>query len=300
MKCPHCLNKATLYHDTVWSLKDGKVFQCEHCELLFLAQTSDASGSAALSYEDYGRYLIERGVVKEDDPAQLHQRGLPAATERFQYIETYFHTDQSVLEIGAAAGSFLSVLLSHGIAGSRLYAVEPCTTHRQHLDQFLQVRTAKAIEEIPSGELFDIICLFHVFEHIIDNRAFLASVAKHLKKKGKIIIEVPSSTDPLLTVYKSKSFKDFYFQPVHPFVYNPKSLSHIIEAGGFQIEKIIAYQRYGLGNHLNWLANNTPGGNAEFDSIVGSEVNRDYRTSLEQKFLSDTIFLICSTSEHDK
>jgi hypothetical protein len=47
-------------------------------------------------------------------------------------------------------------------------------------------------------------------------------------------------------------------------------------------------QRYSLGNHLQWLAQGTPGGNPEFDGIF-QELDVPYRTLLCQQRKSDTL-----------
>jgi 2-polyprenyl-3-methyl-5-hydroxy-6-metoxy-1,4-benzoquinol methylase len=54
-----------------------------------------------------------------------------------------------------------------------------------------------------AGEGYDLITAFHVAEHLPDPIAMLRKLATRLSNRGRLVIEVPSSEDALLTVYES-------------------------------------------------------------------------------------------------
>jgi SAM-dependent methyltransferase len=209
---------------------------------------------------------------------------------RYAKIERDFAGARSVLEIGAAEGAFLSILRA-----SRpellLAAIEPDQSTRAERDAIPGLRQFATLgEAADAGLAVDVVCLFHVFEHLIDPAGWLASAKRVIAPGGRLIIEVPSLDDPLLSLYGSAPYREFYFQKQHPYVYSAKSLRRVLEHHGFSVE-VVPYQRYGMENHLTWLSAGKPGGSAEYrDIFARCEVG--YAASLEARGLTDTVFAI--------
>ncbi len=65
----------------------------------------------------------------------------------------------------------------------------------------------------------------------------------------------------------------------------------MIEALGNRVEAMIPHQRYGLENHLNWLRNGVPGGNANLRTIF-TEADAPYRKSLEDSGHADAVVAV--------
>ena len=151
----------------------------------------------------------------------------------------------------------------------------------------INCREYESIDQV-YGQKFDIICLFHVLEHIINFKEFLYKIKSLLHEDSLLVIEVPSIEDPLLTLYQLEKYKNFYFQKQHPFIYSRVSLKRLMEYFGFSTEKIIPFQRYGLINHLNWIIKSSPGGNLLFQEIFKqSEIS--YILDIEEKSLTDSV-----------
>ena len=53
--------------------------------------------------------------------------------------------------------------------------------------------------------------MFHVLEHLPNQIDILKKLKNNLRKNGKIIIEVPSANDLLISLEDLKSFKKFTF-----------------------------------------------------------------------------------------
>ena len=104
------------------------------------------------------------------------------------------------------------------------------------------------------GGSFDLVCLFHVLEHIIEPAPFLESCTALLVSGGRIIIEVPSLEDPLLSLYHVDAYQNFFFQTQHPYSYSAASLGRLLDAHGLAVDESIAHQRYGLENHWRGCA----------------------------------------------
>lgn len=292
-QCPLCSSlQVEVYHNKVWSCDHGQVLHCRACDVLFL-DSAMTENEAKDFYQNYGKHIVERGGIQAtDSPSELYEIMLRPARYRFQYIGGYFQRSARILEIGASVGSFLGVLLENGFSPEHLTAVEPSSGHSEYVRKSLGIEVYEDINALPQQQQYNIVCMFHVFEHIANPKLFLDTIRMLLKPDGILVIEVPSHTDALLRVYNLTEFKNFYFQPMHPYIYSPKSVKSIMERYGFQVEAVIPSQRYSLDNHLNWFFNKTPGGNKVYATIFNGTADDAYRHALEQAGFADTLFAI--------
>ncbi len=136
---------------------------------------------------------------------------------------------------------------------------------------------------------FDLVTMFHVLEHLPNQLEILGIIRKKIKKKGKIIIEVPHARDILLDKFSIPEFKNFIFWSEHLVLHTKKSLYSFLKMAGFKNIKISFFQRYSFTNHLNWLINRTPGGHEILENLYNKNFDKKYRQFLENKGLSDTL-----------
>jgi len=290
MKCRNCNSSdVELFHDKVWSISNGEVYRCSNCELIYITPLMTELEEREF-YKNYINHVKDRGVVFHDSIEAFHKKSQVVARERIRVIGDFFKTQREngrkVLEVGSSTGAFLSLL-----ADCETHACELSEDHLKYSQKFINGSTFSSLEEVSESN-FDIICMFHVFEHIKNPQHFLNQCKSLLKDNGHILIEVPCSNDPLITLYDCEAFKDFVFQPMHPMVYNEKSLDFIFSKSGFCREDVIYHQRYGLDNHLSWLKNKQPGGDMFLQELFGS--NEEYKQKLVQIKKTDTIFYIAS------
>ena len=176
-------------------------------------------------------------------------------------------------------------------------SLEVDTKKRADRDQLEWLRQYGSFQEvIEQGEHLDIVCFFHVLEHVINPAEFLTSCRKVLKPNGKIILEVPSLDDPLRRLYQAEEYEKFYFQAQHPYNYSAGSLSRLLGANGFTVRECIAHQRYGLENHLTWLARKRPGGDEVLREMF-APIDDQYRARLEAGGLADAVIVIAECVE---
>ncbi len=287
LKCPICgSTKLELLHDRVWSAEDTRVYRCSNCLVGFLNPMMTETEEKKF-YAAYNEHTIKRGVTMTMEPLELHQKCAPDALIRWKRLRRIFKQGDRVLEIGGSTGAFLEICSQI----CDCTCVEPDSVNRKFASQF-SIDQYEYIEDIADSNEFDVICLFHVFEHIRDPAVLLKQCNQLLKPRGKIIIEVPHIEDPLLSIYGLKAYKDFYFQPMHHYIYSVKGLKHILDLSGFYEKDVIYCQRYGLDNHLAWLKKEKPEGDPEFTEMFGS--CNDYSSILEKKQKTDTIMYIAA------
>ena len=139
---------------------------------------------------------------------------------------------------------------------------------------------------------FDIITLFHVLEHIPYQVKTLKLLKSKLKKKGKIIIEVPHAEDFLIQQEKLTEFKNFIFWSEHLVLHTYNSIKTILYEAGFKKVKITFFQRHNLANHLGWFLEKKPGGQKTFEKLVSKKLNKVYEANLENLHQTDTLIAI--------
>lgn len=286
MKCPLCDSEnIELFHDNVWDNDSTKVYKCEDCDLTFLwPQMSDSEEEEF--YSNYGKHIKNRANNSEL-PGNIYENNKNKIKKRYSLISPYFINKDSVCEIGSATGNFLEILDNIELK----CAVELNDTNRKYSKRFSDMQF-NTINQVPDHFQFDIICMFHTFEHIKEPISFLNECNSHLNANGKIIIEIPYIKDPLISLYDNNQFKDFYFQMMHPYIYSKKSIKNVLNLSSFEVEEFIFYQRYGLDNHLSWLVNEEPGGDEKFNELFSNVIS--YKAKLEKNKTTDTFFIIAS------
>lgn len=136
---------------------------------------------------------------------------------------------------------------------------------------------------------YDLITAFHVIEHISDPVSMIRNLSKLLTNGGELIIEVPSSSDVLLTLYENKQFSEFTYWSQHLFLFNAKTFETLIRKTDLQLNWVKHIQRYPLSNHLYWLAKGKPGGHKIWNHLNSEALDKAYEASLASNGLTDTI-----------
>jgi len=259
------------------------VYNNKDCEVFINEQEDFAFLYPYVEY-DYSAYVPRVQKLNQT----IYKKKRAVFEQRFSKIKSFLQNNiSSIIEIGAAEGKFLSIV-KEAYPNIALAAVEPDANTLKEREDIADLSNYISIEEASSSGTYDIVCLFHVFEHIFDIESFFCRLKKLMHKDSILIIEVPSLDDPLLSVYNLREYEDFYFQVQHPFVYSRDSLERVIEYNGFKTKSIIDFQRYGLENHLQWLASLKPGGNPFFENIFERSA-QTYRNDLECAHKTDSV-----------
>jgi 2-polyprenyl-3-methyl-5-hydroxy-6-metoxy-1,4-benzoquinol methylase len=195
---------------------------------------------------------------------------------------------KSILDFGSGSGEMITALSEY----FEVEGLEPEEQAREKcVEQGLHVHAST--EEVKNAEKhFDLVTLFHVVEHFYKPDTELTRIYNLLNPGGLLIIETPNSQDALLTKYKSLGFKDFTYWTHHPMLHSNKSLGSLVTRNKFDLIKNSGVQRYGLENHLYWLANDKPGGHITWEGMFSETTNLNYGTDLVSQGIADTIWLV--------
>jgi 2-polyprenyl-3-methyl-5-hydroxy-6-metoxy-1,4-benzoquinol methylase len=222
----------------------------------------------------------------------MHGEALPPMTSwlheteqddnrRFNMLKSML-PNKKLLDFGCGAGGFLNKAqhLADTAAGIEL---------EQRVREYWEDRVTIHPDLKSAGEGYDLITAFHVVEHLPDPRNMLKTLASMLAENGRLVIEVPSSEDALLTLYDSEAFQSFTYWSQHLFLFNAETLRRLAEQAGLRIVTIQQFQRYPLSNHLHWLSHGKPGGHQKWAFLDSPELSNAYANALAAMGKCDTL-----------
>ena len=190
------------------------------------------------------------------------------------------------IDIGAGAGAMLDLF---GPISKKYIGVEPQERARESLKE-LGHDVRELVKEI-HNESFDVVTMFHVFEHIDNPLDILHDIKGVMSPGGKLIIEVPHAEDFLLKLISSDSFKSHTFWSEHLVLHTRQTITALLEYAGFNVVAVSGIQRYSLANTLYWLANNKPNGHIEWGFLTNNELDNSWEGTLTKLNLTDTLVI---------
>jgi 2-polyprenyl-3-methyl-5-hydroxy-6-metoxy-1,4-benzoquinol methylase len=202
---------------------------------------------------------------------------------RFDMLKSML-PNKKLLDFGCGAGGFLNKTrqLAESVEGVELEM-------RVQKYWYEQITIYPSVES--AGCAYDLITAFHVLEHLPEPRTMLKILANRLAKNGRLVIEVPSSEDVLLTLYDSEAFQSFTYWSQHLFLFNAETLRRLAEQAGLRIVTIQQFQRYPLSNHLHWLSHGKPGGHHKWAFLDSPELSNAYANALAAMGKCDTLIV---------
>jgi len=253
-----------------------KILECENCGIVTFDSLDHISDTY---YEDSGMHTDT--LVSIDEWLRQLDRD---DSRRVKYLGESI-TNKNILDFGCGPGSFI---LKARQKAKKVYGLE-LESRLQPFYAQKNIEVFQNIDDIQSDLKFDLITAFHVVEHLKDPIKTLQELSKFLAKDGRIIIEVPSSNDALLTLYKSKRFSEFTYWSCHLFLFNAANLKLLAKKAGLKVDFVDHVQRYPLSNHLHWLSNGKPGGHEKWNFLDSSTLNSEYEAQLASLGITDTL-----------
>jgi len=211
-------------------------YRCDNCDLIQIRPLQKSETEGFYSYADPN--ILAR--VKNQQIEFLHR--VPFGRILFQrYIDSCYNnrfrtilklrSQGQILDIGCGEGSFLKKFNNKwnktGIEINKHLAKQARNKLKNTTILAHSLESAKL-----SKVSFDVITMWHVFEHLHNPKVILRSIRRHLNPSGYLVIEVPNGN----SIYR-KLFKNNWqllLLPQHLFFWTGKSITHILEETGFQ------------------------------------------------------------------
>jgi 2-polyprenyl-3-methyl-5-hydroxy-6-metoxy-1,4-benzoquinol methylase len=198
-----------------------KVMQCLDCDLGYM----DAFPADVEDVYSHTGYLETQEVnyLKNVD-----YRKKRFAMERLDIVRRHLKqpaTSARLLDVGCGTGWFLEVAKDQGYM---VTGVEIGKELAQYTSKKLGVTVHTVpLTELPATEVFDVITLFDVLEHVRDPGALLESLREHLNPGGIGLLFTPNLDSVGITILRE--FSSLIMPAEHLFYFTPTSLRRMIE-----------------------------------------------------------------------
>jgi len=211
------------------------LFRCPACDLCF--QPEFVGDQVRAAYDtDYFKSID--GIVPY--AASVSQRRHEARV-RLSFVHRFSPPPGRMLEVGSATGLFLSEAQA---AGWKAVGIEPCEPVARKADEDLGTKTiAGFIEDIDlEPGTFDLVCGWHVLEHIPDPLPSLEKLRAALRPGGYAAFEVPNFRG-VLSQRKGPRWPDL--DPDHHVAhFSPASLQTMLASVGLESRLVTTVPRF--------------------------------------------------------
>lgn len=222
--CPFCETRS----GEVWGRRDElPIYKCGACGVVFFDR-KNVPVSDYHYYYDYAKGWNEDRVRYE---LKIRAKAYRKQLKRI----TSLATGSQMLEIGAGPGYFSHVASN---AGFQVVSTEINPISVELGRKFLGVKY-KELKETPLG-VFDVVCCFHVLEHMFEPALFLQSVRSRMHSGSLLVVHVPYQ-EPLSYWIRNRLFRSnmklcALYAPEHLSGFTVESLRKGVERFGFRMQ----------------------------------------------------------------
>ncbi len=232
--CPIC-NKtdiAHLLHTKDYSLTNEsfEIIECAHCTLRYTFPIP--SIDQITPYYNFPDYISHTDTTSGWMNKLYHVVRNRTLDQKSNWVQSLFTGYKGkLLEVGAGTGAFAHCMKEKNW---EVTALEPDASSRQKaLENYnLFLQTPDTLYQLADNSQ-DVICLWHVLEHVHDLKGYLKAFKSILKTNGRLIIAVPNYTSYDAQYYKKHWAA--YDVPRHLYHFSPASLQFILKQFDMQL-----------------------------------------------------------------
>lgn len=204
------------------------VERCDSCGLLLQPDRSPTDVHELYDASYFSDYP-GGGAYDEDERSRRYEAAL-----RVRFLRRFVRSGR-LLEIGAATGHFLAAARAGGFD---VLGVEPSVEAAEHARERYDVDVitgfAEAVEFEPNS--FDVVCAWHVVEHIPEPLRVLIRIAHIIRGGGVLAVEVPN-----IESVQARRLGDAWPHldvDHHVAHYGPDSMRRLIKRSGLEVVEV--------------------------------------------------------------
>lgn len=296
-RCPLCGAAATAFavvgEHVYGGRPEQKFYECPSCDVAFLFPRLTEEEEARFYAQEFEKFMEDRAghAAGWSGPEAHIAANQPHVRRRLAAMAADLARPRlKVLEVGCSSGFMLLALRERG---TEVMGVDPSGA----FTRFVRSRGIPVFDSLDQFEAqagaagsLDLVIHFFVFEHIRHPVVFLEQCLRLLAPGGVVFFEVPSRSDPLVTIYDVPAFHRFYWSVAHHWYFNARSLQYVCERLDCAFE-LVPEQRYDLSNHMWWALEGKPGGSGRYASRLTPELEAAYLESMRRTGHCDTFFV---------
>jgi 2-polyprenyl-3-methyl-5-hydroxy-6-metoxy-1,4-benzoquinol methylase len=251
MECRLCRSGELTFYYSQGKNDEYRFYKCNSCGLV------NYDLSTGLNQEKYSEQYT--------DPFDRTAKINIAQEQTFRFIKSNVSQAGRAIDIGCGNGKLLDLLKKEGwnVKGLEL---SPLMAESIRETLGIEVIVGNFLEnEIPGSELYDIVTLRHVLEHLPDPLTAMKKINSLLDAGGYAILEFPNIEAFDLKfkrfLQRNKLYKKKYkesYKPGHCNEYSKVSFSRLAEQTGF---RVVIFETYSLNPIKNFIFNRFPVGN---------------------------------------
>jgi 2-polyprenyl-3-methyl-5-hydroxy-6-metoxy-1,4-benzoquinol methylase len=206
---------------------------CPSCGILVLQDAPESPAQVDYSASGYYQKKTVRGKALFSKVIALYVDYLIRVTRLA--VEDRTLKGKNILDIGCGKGRFLVRAREHGAS---VEGIEPTVRSFEEARTTLGDAVHNKImtkNQFPA-ESFDIVTMWHVFEHVSQPLTMLEACFDVLKPKGKLLIAVPNYKGWIASLGGHLWFN--LDPPRHEVHYDPSSLTMLLKRCGFHLTKV--------------------------------------------------------------
>lgn len=228
--CPFCggdvFRTVLRTYRTTYILSHAYPLEYQYCRACGLVYSARRLSAAQLDY------LYHSG--REVDPASFakgHAWRSPTDRVRAEFLQhvlaeqaPHLQGGGCLLEIGSGYGAFLKHAKASGFQATGIES-SPSRAECTRRQVEAEVMTGTFPQAAPSDRRYDVVCAFHVIEHIQDPLPFLAQARAALVEGGALYLETPN----ILAIQQRQLAES------HTILYSPRTLAALVRRAGFRV-----------------------------------------------------------------
>jgi 2-polyprenyl-3-methyl-5-hydroxy-6-metoxy-1,4-benzoquinol methylase len=294
--CMLCGNEGVIFVNNLRDDNSRWVVRCNACghiQVYPLPELDEDVNYYKENYEKNADYT-KAGYFNESD-IKLMNKFEDWARYYVQSVKPVISSNQKILEIGSGYGWFVEKMKNEGYIIDGVEVGQDRAQLAYHRSGIKLINHNFMFTPLETmSENYDVICMFHVLEHISDPLKFLNNVKKCLKPFGKLIVEVPNYDDYIKQL--SLAYNNAVYFRAHLSYFTPDTLTATLGKTGFSEIKINGVQRYSVENAIRWIRTGKP--NTEYLELELPEglewVNQHYKDVMEKELKSYAIMGIAT------
>ena len=236
--CIVCGSAMEVFINEIWDDRYGcpgiySIHRCPSCKQLATLPPMVESDLPHIYSTYYPRREVEYGALEKEAglvlaPFARFRRWSSGTNNQGHYLAK---AGQKVLDIGV--GSCLSLLENQNL-GIEGYGVEADPNVARIAAHFrLRVHVGSIHDQPFPGELFDMVVLNQVIEHVPDPEALMRTVLNRLRPKGRAVMSFPNANSLQRKLSGAKWIN--WHVPYHQHHFNRQSFSQLAEKVGYEV-----------------------------------------------------------------